>query len=186
MSRPERSPEPPGRRLLELLRGFVSPATWESVFVQLYLDLAEEWREAAESEGRWMALGVRLRGYASFVTAAGAQVLVTVRRALIPARRRRRAPVHTPQLDGSRAMSVHPTGTSEALLPASTANDRFKRSFPARLWGSIIVATVLHLLAFSFFPKMTAAEMEDEAGILETLELPPDVDIPEADRKSVV
>lgn len=39
-----------------------------------------------------------------------------------------------------------------------TANDRFKESFGARLWLSLILATMLHALPFRFFPAFEAAD----------------------------
>ncbi|MFW6207012.1 MAG: energy transducer TonB [Gemmatimonadota bacterium] len=76
-------------------------------------------------------------------------------------------------------MSTH----RPSLYPTTaltTANDRFKRSFASRLSGSIIVATVLHALIFALFPEMTAADVAHDPDVLEILETPPEVDIPDA------
>jgi len=59
-----------------------------------------------------------------------------------------------------------------------TANDRLKRSFGAWFWGSIMVATLLHFLVFFFFPDLTAADFSIATTEIETIELPPEIDIP--------
>ena len=42
--------------------------------------------------------------------------------------------------------------TAEALpaAPAETANDRLKRDFTSKFWGSMIAATVVHFVLFAF------------------------------------
>jgi protein TonB len=59
-----------------------------------------------------------------------------------------------------------------------TANDRFKSSFGAWLWGGIMLATVLHFAVIEFFPPLTAADLS--FGITETqaIDLPPEIEIP--------
>lgn len=59
-----------------------------------------------------------------------------------------------------------------------TANDRFKQSFGAWLWASVIVATVLHFGLFAFFPELSASDVSYGVNELETIELPPEVEIP--------
>lgn len=59
-----------------------------------------------------------------------------------------------------------------------SANDRFKRSFEAWFWGSMIVATVGHFTLFSLFPEMTAADVSINTDQLEAIELPPEIEIP--------
>lgn len=59
-----------------------------------------------------------------------------------------------------------------------TANDRFKRSFEAWFWGSMIVATLGHFALFQFFPEMTADDVSINTDQLEAIELPPEIEIP--------
>ena len=59
-----------------------------------------------------------------------------------------------------------------------TANDRFKRSFGAWFWGSMILATVVHFTIFAAWPEMTAEDVSYEAAELEAIELPPEIEIP--------
>jgi len=59
-----------------------------------------------------------------------------------------------------------------------SANDRFKRSFGAWFWGSMIVATVAHFAVFNFWPEMTAEDVSYTADELEAIELPPEIEIP--------
>lgn len=61
-----------------------------------------------------------------------------------------------------------------------TANDRFKKKFGPVLWGSIIVATVLHFAVIRFFPQLKAADLAIRASELEAVELPPEIKIPPA------
>ena len=59
-----------------------------------------------------------------------------------------------------------------------TANERFKRSFGAWFWGSMIVATVAHFCIFAFWPEMTAEDVSINTEQLEAIELPPEIEIP--------
>lgn len=59
-----------------------------------------------------------------------------------------------------------------------TANDRFKESFSSWFWGSIIAATVVHFMVFQFWPTLTAADGGFTSDELETIELPPEIEIP--------
>lgn len=154
----------PGRRLLVLIRPFVSRRAFEGIFVQAVRDLQEEWEKAARTGARWAALRVRIRGYASVLTAVGAHAVFAAVDA--PSRR----------LAMSRAGNERPTPS----LTRTTANDRFKRSFDSRLWGSIIAATVLHLLFFTLFPTLTAADVSVKSDDMIHVPPPPPVDIPEA------
>jgi TonB family protein len=61
---------------------------------------------------------------------------------------------------------------------ALTANDRFKRSFGSWLWGSMIVATALHLAVFQLWPVMVAKDVSINADDPTVYNLPPDVDLP--------
>ena len=60
----------------------------------------------------------------------------------------------------------------------TTANDRFKRSFGAWFWGSMIVATLAHFALFQFWPEMTAEDISYTGDEIETIELPPEIEIP--------
>lgn len=59
-----------------------------------------------------------------------------------------------------------------------TANDQFKRGFGNWFWGSVVAATVLHFALFAFFPSLSAEVEAFENEELETIELPPEVEIP--------
>ena len=48
------------------------------------------------------------------------------------------------------------TTTRTPDLAAETANDRLKRSWNDRLWGSTIVAIALHFVVLQAWPTMTA------------------------------
>ena len=63
---------------------------------------------------------------------------------------------------------------------APTANDRFHESFARILWECIILATVLHLALFDLWPEMRAADISYSAPELTAIELPPEIEIPEA------
>ena len=68
--------------------------------------------------------------------------------------------------------------TESGGVHRQTANDRFKKTFGPWLWGSVLLATVLHFGLFKFFPELTAKDVSYSANELETIELPPEVDIP--------
>lgn len=71
--------------------------------------------------------------------------------------------------------------TAEALPSTDSgesANDRLKRSFDSWFWGSMIVATVLHFGTFAFWPEFTAVDVSIDSTELETIELPPEIEIP--------
>lgn len=59
-----------------------------------------------------------------------------------------------------------------------TANDVFKQTFGAWLWGSVALATALHFGAFALFPEFTAADMSFAVKEFEAIELPPEVEVP--------
>jgi TonB family protein len=59
-----------------------------------------------------------------------------------------------------------------------TANDRFKRGFSSWFWGSMIAATVIHFMLFQFWPTLTAEDVSFTSEELETIELPPEIEIP--------
>lgn len=68
-----------------------------------------------------------------------------------------------------------PEGRWEVAL---TANDRLKRGYPARFWSGVIMATVLHIAVFAFWPELTAADFALSPNDLEFIELPPEIVIP--------
>ncbi len=59
-----------------------------------------------------------------------------------------------------------------------TANDRFKRSFGAWLWGSMLAAVGLHFLVFPLFPTFLVDDVSFQMDEVELIELPPRVEIP--------
>ncbi|HEX7120139.1 MAG TPA: energy transducer TonB [Longimicrobiales bacterium] len=63
-------------------------------------------------------------------------------------------------------------------LVLETANDRFKRQFNSWFWGSVIAATVIHFGVFAFFPSFEAEDVSFSAEEIETIDLPPEIEIP--------
>lgn len=59
-----------------------------------------------------------------------------------------------------------------------TANDVFKRSASNWLAYGIIGAVAVHFALFAFFPNLQAADLSGMDEALETIELPPEVQIP--------
>ena len=59
-----------------------------------------------------------------------------------------------------------------------TANDRFKRSFGAWLWGSILAATGLHFAIIAFFPSLSVEDVGFVASEIEVVEVPPQIELP--------
>lgn len=59
-----------------------------------------------------------------------------------------------------------------------TANDRFKSQSGNWFWGSIAAATVIHFLAFAFWPNMTAADYAWTPDVFEAIDLPDEIEIP--------
>ena len=51
------------------------------------------------------------------------------------------------------------TRASVAMQVSGAANDDFKRSFSTWFWGSMAAATVVHFLAFAFWPTMSVADV---------------------------
>jgi len=76
------------------------------------------------------------------------------------------------------ATAVPAPAGSDGVRP--TANDRLKRSFQSCFWASTTVATLAHIALFALWPEMTAADVSFDAPDIAVIELPPDVDIPEA------
>ena len=73
------------------------------------------------------------------------------------------------------AQAVPSDGGAHSL---ETENDRFKRSFSSWFWGSMIAATVVHFLVFQFWPTLQAEDVSFTSEELETIELPPEIEIP--------
>ena len=63
-------------------------------------------------------------------------------------------------------------------MTKETENDRFKRSFGSRFWGSMIAATVFHFMLFQFWPTQTAANVSFTAEELELIDVLPEIEIP--------
>jgi TonB family protein len=61
-----------------------------------------------------------------------------------------------------------------------TANDRFKRGFASRVWGSMIAATVLHVLIFQLWPDMAVADFSISSDALIAIDLPSEIELPPA------
>ena len=59
-----------------------------------------------------------------------------------------------------------------------TANDQFKRGFGNWFWGGVLAATVIHFAVFAFFPSLSAEVEAFDNAELETIDLPPEVEIP--------
>ena len=70
------------------------------------------------------------------------------------------------------------TGEAHSVLTVETANDRLKANFGSWFWGSVMVATLIHFCLFNFWPEMTAADIGSTTDELETIELPPEIEIP--------
>jgi periplasmic protein TonB len=70
-----------------------------------------------------------------------------------------------------------------ATVVAETANDRFKRSWVDWFWASMIAATILHFSVFALWPDLTAEDVSFTASDLESIELPPEIEIPPPPQK---
>jgi len=72
--------------------------------------------------------------------------------------------------------------TAATAVPAqaqkTSANDRFKKSFRSRFWGSMILATVAHFAVLQYSPELTAEDFSLSAVELAAIELPPEIEIP--------
>jgi protein TonB len=67
---------------------------------------------------------------------------------------------------------------TEAKAVHETANDAFKRNASNWLAYGLIGAVAVHFALFAFFPKLQAADLSGVGDALETIELPPEVQIP--------
>ena len=61
-----------------------------------------------------------------------------------------------------------------------TANDRFKRRFNDCFWYSVAGAALFHFGLLVLFPSMSVADPTIPADEMRALELPSDIDIPDA------
>jgi protein TonB len=61
---------------------------------------------------------------------------------------------------------------------AETANERLKKSFSTWFWGSMIAATLLHFGVFAFWPELSAEDISFQQEEVQTIELPPEIEIP--------
>jgi protein TonB len=61
-----------------------------------------------------------------------------------------------------------------------TANERFKRMYTGAYGVSLALASVATLLTFVYFPQMTSGDVSFSAVELQTVDLPPEVEIPPA------
>lgn len=76
-------------------------------------------------------------------------------------------------------MSEHTTQQQTDVPEAGgTANDRFKRSFSAWFWGSMIAATAVHFAVFAFWPELEAEDVSIMVDEMEAVDIPPEVEIP--------
>jgi protein TonB len=67
---------------------------------------------------------------------------------------------------------------TEAKAVHETANDAFKRNASNWLAYGLIGAVAVHFALFAFFPNLQAADLSGVGDALETIELPPEVQIP--------
>jgi len=74
----------------------------------------------------------------------------------------------------TRAIPAQPEEKTEAL----SANDRFKQSYQAIFWSSLILATTAHFALFDLWPEMTAEDVSFSVTELQAIELPPNIEIP--------
>lgn len=63
---------------------------------------------------------------------------------------------------------------------SDSANNRLKRRFRSLFWSSIIFATSAHAVAIMYWPELTTEDFSYEAEEIVTLDLPPEVEIPDA------
>jgi len=61
-----------------------------------------------------------------------------------------------------------------------SANDRFKQGFGARIWGGLILATLVHFAVLAFWPELRAQDFSLNPDELTVVELPPEVVLPDA------
>lgn len=59
-----------------------------------------------------------------------------------------------------------------------TANERFKATFGAWMWGGVILATVMHFALIRFFPPLTARDFSFGVTELTAIDLPLEIEVP--------
>ena len=75
-------------------------------------------------------------------------------------------------------MSAAEAVPSGAIGSSETANDRLKKSFSTWFWGSMIAATLAHFGVFALWPDLTAEDISFQESEVQTIELPPEIEIP--------
>lgn len=73
-------------------------------------------------------------------------------------------------------MTTVPSPTASHDEP--TSNERFKQSFSSRVWLSMIVATMLHVVIFAAWPTMQVEVLASDGTPLEVFQ-PPDTPLPD-------
>ena len=71
------------------------------------------------------------------------------------------------------------TRASVAMQVSGAANDDFKRSFSTWFWGSMAAATVVHFLAFAFWPTMSVADVSLNGPETPLIDIPIKHELPE-------
>lgn len=71
-----------------------------------------------------------------------------------------------------------PEAVPDLEILEETANERLKRTFSSWFWGSMITATVVHFGVFALWPELTAEDFSFTSEEIETIELPPEIEIP--------
>ena len=69
---------------------------------------------------------------------------------------------------------------SNVAARVTSVYERRKSFYPQALWGAMVLSVLLHFVVFRFFPTLTVAVHTYTAGELTAIELPPQVDIPDA------
>lgn len=79
-------------------------------------------------------------------------------------------------------MSQPPTPAAAGGAPGvnlmDTANDRFKRSFGAWFWGSMVAAVAFHMALMAFFPNLRASDVSFVMDDITAVEIPPEIEVP--------
>lgn len=75
-------------------------------------------------------------------------------------------------------MAEHNQAGEHREFVQQTANDRFKQGFGTWFWGSLAVAAIAHFAIFSLFPEFAVEDVGFTTEELESIELPPEVEIP--------
>jgi protein TonB len=75
-------------------------------------------------------------------------------------------------------MSAPPNPKAPREGDEMTANDRFKERFTARLWGGVVLATLVHFSVLAFWPELTAQDISVDGESIELFDLIPEVKVP--------